>query len=437
MVASRADAGLDDLIDAMRDAASDLVTSARITPVIGPRRVTFAIRPDRPAEVGALLRGADHFRHHLRTGVVEVERDDAGGVLVSVPNPRPGYLPVARLGGRGWQVPVGIDRRNRPVGIDLTLYPQALIIGPPRTGKTTLARTIVYGVARQVQPEDARLVIVTGDPADWRDVESLPHTAALLSHAQAVPMLRALRGEVQRREAAGERGPVVVVIIDDMGVVFEHDAHMGKTLLAILKQGRRVGVRFIGMAHTTSSTDLGHFEVGQVVRRRFQTQAADAWSAAMGAGRGGTNATALGVGEVVSAGDTARPYAVTVARCEPGDLEQLAGKLARKYHGFQSAPMAWLTTASNRLQPLPTVATGGCAPSPLRVMRPDEGGEPPTVATVVRLPRRLPTAEDIEVIRANLALCGGKKSRTCRETWGAKDGDTWRWLALALEGVSA
>lgn len=440
MVAPRADAALDALVDAMRDAVSDLITGATITPVIGPRRVAFVIRPDRPAEVAALLRGADHFRHRLRTGVVEVERDDTGGVLVSVPNPRPGYMPVARLGGRGWSIPVGVTRQNQPVGVDLALYPQALVIGPPRTGKTTLARTIAYGVARQVQPEDARLIIVTGDPADWRGVEAIPHCAVVLSHVQAVPMLRALRAEVQRREAAGERGPVVLVIVDDMGVVFEHDPDLGRVLLSILKQGRRVGVRFVGMAHTTSATDLGHFEVGQLVRRRFQTQAASAWSAAMGAGRSGTNATELDIGEVVSAGDAARPYVVTVARCEPADLEQLAGKVARKYPGFRPAPMSWLDEA------LRTICTGAPVQHrpPPSVVRPPQWGEGGEGAAPVRtgaevvqphgglLPRREPTPGDEAVILREWQASGCHVNETQRRLWGTRGSRYLAWLDTVL-----
>ncbi len=442
-----------DLAERVCDAVAGLCDGAIITPVVGPRRVAFIVRPDRPADVAVLLRGGAHFRWRLRTQDVDIESDDHG-VLVSVPNPAPGYLPVTRLGGRGWQVPIGLNRRNEPVGLDLALHPQTLVIGPPQTGKTTLARTIVYGLARQVDAADARLVIITGDQADWRGVERLLHCAAVLSHVEAVPMLRRLRAEVQRREAAGERGPVVVVIIDDMGVMFEHDPSLGQVLLAILKQGRRVGVRVVGMAHTTSKTDLGHFEVGQLVRRRFQTQAADAWSAAMGTGRSGTSATSLGVGEVVSTGDAARPYVVTVARCQPSDLEQLAVRLAGKYAGFEAELMPWLDES-------PVAARTGAAPvrrPPLSVVRPPQWGEGSapvrTGAEVVQggapvsplerryapevqlhgglLPRREPTADDESVILTVWDETGGAVNETQRRLWGTRGSRYLAWLDAVL-----
>lgn len=430
-----------DLAERVRVAVAALCAGAAITPVIGPRRVTFVVRPDRAEDVAALLRGGAHIRWRLRTDDILVDRDNQGGVLVSVPNPAPGYLPITRLGGRGWQVPIGLNRRNEPVGLDLRLHPQVLCIGPPQTGKTTLARTIVYGLARQVDAADARLVIVAGDPDDWRGVDALPHCAAVLSHAAAVPMLRHLRAEVQRREAAGSRGPVVVVIIDDMGVLFEQDDGVGRVLLAILKQGRRVGVRVIGMAHTTSKTDLGHFEVGQLVRRRFQTQAADAWSAAMGTGRGGTAATSLGVGEVISTGDAHQPYVVTVARCLPADLAALAAKLQRKYAGFEAEPLPWLgipprTGAAPVLRP------------PLSVVRQpqwEEGSAPVrTGAGVVQggaepvqlhgglLPRREPTDDDEPVILAAWEETGGAVNETQRRLWGTRGSRYLAWLDAVL-----
>lgn len=74
---------------------------------------------------------------------------------------------------------------------------------------------------------------------------------------------------------------------------------------------------------------------------------------------------------------------------------------------------------------------------------PAEGGDttgyrpyPSTVATVatgLQLPKRQPTPVEAAAMRAHYARTGSKTA-VCRKFYGYKDGDTWGWVDLALEG---
>jgi hypothetical protein len=110
---------------------------------------------------------------------------------------------------------------------------------------------------------------------------------------------------------------------------------------------------------------------------------------------------------------------VTLAVIAPDDFAALGARWGQD----DCEPAPW------SLQPVATVATGGWRVSDSAVATATTGA---TVATVARLPRREPTPADLDRIRANFAACGGSKSQTCRATWGTKDGNTWRWLAMAL-----
>jgi len=55
-------------------------------------------------------------------------------------------LPAAQLGPRGWTIPVGLDRRMRPVALNLSPGAPALVVGPPGSGKSTTLLTVAATV---------------------------------------------------------------------------------------------------------------------------------------------------------------------------------------------------------------------------------------------------------------------------------------------------
>jgi DNA polymerase III delta prime subunit len=356
----------------------------------------------------------------------------SGLFWVSVPNPRPYTVNATAFDGDGLEAAIGVDRMLRPVDVDLQRSPHLLLAMPSGGGKTTATQALLYRLAAQNPPAALRFIVIASDTPKWQAMEALPHLWALVHHQQAAPVLAWILAEVERREALGITEPRIVLVLDDAHSMVTRGRVAVEVMTSLSQQARRAGVHLVVTAHGTDTANLGSADVDRNVTRRI-VAATSASNAAQMTGRGKTGAEDVtDPGEAVSI-DNGRATPVTLAVVTPADIETLGTRWGMA--GVEPAPWSLqpAPTASNRFQPAPTVATGGWRGPNLAVSAVDAAPVAATVATVARLPRREPTVDDMEVIRANYALCDGSKSRTCRETWGAKDGDTWRWLALALE----
>lgn len=407
--------------------------------VTGPRVVAHGyqvggVRPGLYPLTPAVMRDIQgpHLRavlaHLVAAPWLSVHRD--GGLFwLAVPNPHPYLFPVTAFDGDGLEAAIGVDRLMRPVDVDLARSPHLLLAMPSGGGKTTAAQALLYRLAVQNPPAALRFIVIASDTPKWQAMEALPHLWALVHHQQAAPVLAWILAEVERREALGITEPRIVLVLDDAHSMVTRGRVAVEVMTSLSQQARRAGVHLIVTAHGTDTRNLGSADVDRNIGRRI-VAATSASNAAQMTGRGKTGAEdATDPGEAVSI-DNGRATPVTLAVVTPADIETLGTRWGMA--GVEPAPWSLqpAPTASNRFQPAPTVATGGWRGPNLAVSAVDAA---PVAATVARLPRREPTVEDMAAIRANYALCDGSKSRTCRETWGAKDGDTWRWLSIALE----
>lgn len=413
--------------------------------VTGPRVVAHGyqvggVRPGLYPLTPAVMRDIQgpHLRavlaHLVAAPWLSVHRD--GGLFwLAVPNPHPYLFPVTAFDGDGLEAAIGVDRLMRPVDVDLARSPHLLIAGPSGMGKSTAARALLYRLAAQNSPDALRFIVIASDTPHWQAMEALPHLWALVHHNAAAPVLAWMMTEVERREATGQTEPRIVLVMDDAHSMVTRGGVAVETMTTLSQQARRAGVHLIVTAHGTDTRNLGSADVDRNIGRRI-VAATSASNAAQMTGRGKTGAEdARDVGEAVSI-DQGRATPVTLAVVTPADFAALGARWGMD----DCEPAPWLApTASNRSQPVPTASnrlqplpTGGWEGPDQAVGGPETAPAATVGATVVRLPRREPTADDLAIIRANFGLCAGSKTRTCRETWGAKDGDTWRWLALAL-----
>lgn len=413
--------------------------------IVGPRVVSHGyqvgnVRPGLYPLTPAVMRNAQgpHLRsvieHTLGAAWLSIHR--ASGLFwVSVPNPRPYTVNATAFEGEGLEAAIGVDRMLRPVDVDLQRSPHLLLAMPSGGGKTTAAQAMLYRLAAQNPPGALRFIVIASDTPKWQAMEALPHLWALVHHNAAAPVLAWVLREVERREAAGVIEPRIVLVMDDAHSMVKRGRVAVEVMTSLSQQARRAGVHLVVTAHGTDTANLGSADVDRNVARRI-VAATSASNAAQMTGRGKTGAEdARDVGEAVSI-DQGRATPVTLAVVTPADFAALGARWGMD----DCEPAPWLApTASNRSQPVPTASnrlqplpTGGWEGADQAVAGPETAPAATVGATVVRLPRREPTADDLAIIRANFGLCAGSKSRTCRETWGAKDGDTWRWLALAL-----
>lgn len=399
--------------------------------VVGPRVIAYGYHLDsltasvmRQAQSADLLAVLEH-----QVGVEWVACHRARGLFwYSIPNPAPFTVPATAFEGHGLEAAIGVDRMCQPVDVDFERTPHLLVAMPTGGGKTTATQALLHRLCAQNAPADLRLIVVASRIPQWQPLLALPHLWGIVHHNDSAPVLDWVLREVEHREALGLTTPHVMLVLDDAHSAVTRGGILSETMTTVSQNARAAGIHLIITAHGTDTKNLGSADVERNIGRRI-IAATSASNAAQMTGRGGTGAhRLLGEGEAISV-DGPREQPVTLAVVAPDDFYALGARWGM--NGCEPAPWSLQPppTAPNRSQPLPTVATAGWERPNLAVVRPES---PPAAPTVVRLPRREPTPGDLATVRANFALCAGSKSRTCRETWGAKDGETWRWLAAAL-----
>jgi S-DNA-T family DNA segregation ATPase FtsK/SpoIIIE len=150
-------------------------------------------------------------------------------------------------------VPIGVEELTlAPVSIDLPGGDQHLIVmGDPGSGRTSLLRTFVRGLARQCSPDQARLAVIDfrrglGDLADLplacRMATRLPQVDEVLGELRelTVERLRALDAS-----DAGWSGPEVYIVVDDYDLIAGLPVNPLTVLAELISQGRDAGMHVV------------------------------------------------------------------------------------------------------------------------------------------------------------------------------------------------
>ncbi len=175
-----------------------------------------------------------------------------------------------------WSVPLGVrdvpaEQRRAPFALDLRAGGHLLVVGGPRSGRTTVLRTLAGAVGARFAPADVHLFALDGGSGGLGHLASLPHCGAVVGRdepTRADRLLTRLRHEVDRRRqvlaAAGhasvtehraatlpeERLPWLVVLVDGWEGVqaaletVDHGRPLD-TLLRIVREGGAAGLRVV------------------------------------------------------------------------------------------------------------------------------------------------------------------------------------------------
>ena len=186
--------------------------------------------------------------------------------LVSVAELRP----VAASGGavrRGdLLVQLGLDFDTfDPVGMHLADDGPAFLVAGvgPQSGKTTLLRTWMLGLATQSPPDKVHFVFLDFHSRSLAALRRIPHQHVYVGSATGLEKsLAELKEEIARRQArldslyeaakgdfdsadvVGE-WPRIVVVVDDYDRFFERAGDASRVLAELLSQGGELGVSFI------------------------------------------------------------------------------------------------------------------------------------------------------------------------------------------------
>lgn len=156
------------------------------------------------------------------------------------------------------RLPIGlVDRPDRqarePLDLDLAVGGGVLVVGGPRSGRTTLLRTVLRAATARLGPEALHLhVLETAGGGLCAEAAALPHTGTTVSGAdpfRTVRLLDRLDREVAARRAAppGSPAPLLLVLVDGVEAVGalldEADPGRGSdVLLRLVRDGAAVGV---------------------------------------------------------------------------------------------------------------------------------------------------------------------------------------------------
>ncbi|HWG94486.1 MAG TPA: FtsK/SpoIIIE domain-containing protein [Mycobacteriales bacterium] len=119
---------------------------------------------------------------------------------------RPGRVPPLVYG----LLDVPAEQSRAPLALDLDRATHLLVVGAPRTGRTTVLRTVAGAVAATASPDDVHVYALDPGGSGLGPVGALPHTGAVVARDQPDRLDRVLgwlSAEVTRRQALlGEAG---------------------------------------------------------------------------------------------------------------------------------------------------------------------------------------------------------------------------------------
>lgn len=146
------------------------------------------------------------------------------------------------------------DRQSRePLDLDLAEGGGVLAVGGPRSGRTTLLRTVLRSATGRLSPAELHVhVLDAGGGGLGAEAAALPHTGTAVSGADAfrtVRLVGRLNREVDARRAApaGHAAPLLLLLVDGMEAVSAllDEAEPGRGsdgLLRLLRDGAAVGL---------------------------------------------------------------------------------------------------------------------------------------------------------------------------------------------------
>jgi len=212
--------------------------------------------------------------------LIRIEPGGRGIVELQVPwpkllrtSPKVSQLPTLP----GCQASVGLTTENRPAMVDFNnpLTAHALISGLTGSGKSNLARVLVFKLARQNKSSDLRFLLF--DVADsglaWQGFGDLPHLYHGIIDTMTVARegMAWLNGELDRRAQERTREPKLIVGVDECQV-FAKESDISETLKMLSQRGRKWGISLVLMTQrpvsdsldTTTKANCGIKIVGKV-----------------------------------------------------------------------------------------------------------------------------------------------------------------------------
>lgn len=412
----------------------------------GPHTLTYALRLVQNTR--AQLEGALKLAPNIEGAIMDTPVRmlyRSGYIYVEIPSPIAVAVKAPHLRGEGLAVPIGLTASRNVRGVDFGNPATAhmVIVAGSGRGKTTAARTILYGLARQNDPAQVRLVVCTFKPKDWKAFEGLPHTVTMAVEPKEITkILRWAKEEVYRRSRAGIDSPHYIIVLDDM-YNWGRIVDVGEEIGQIASLGRASGINLVISTQKVTAEGVGNNSAAIAnINTRLVLGANSGPEAAQVTGKKGTGAELLGryPGDALLIGIGA-PVRIACASVEDSDVAGLGTGL----RSYVSPVIPWADLeggGSNQAGPqappgkpqtlltvsLDTVssdfgmtATAGA----------QEEEEPALLLPLERIDP--PTEEQVRIIAEVFRQTGGSINKTVERCYGGKGTKTLGLVNNALE----
>ena len=151
------------------------------------------------------------------------------------------------------KIPIGLIDRPERQRQDVLGWDRAegngnlLIVGAGRSGKSTALATLLLSAAMRYSPTEMHMLCVDLDGSFTRDLEDLPHVAAVASRSDPELLRRIVTHVLATISNAGpsQSPPGLLLVIDDWTSVLQVDPALEDQLEQILTRGPGAGVHVV------------------------------------------------------------------------------------------------------------------------------------------------------------------------------------------------
>lgn len=269
----------------------------------GPRVLTFSIllNPRFASKIASMSEALSMAAGLDKEASIRIGRGNRGTLCLEIPKPASLWynIGVSNLPKRrGLLASVGLDNEHRPALIDFSnpLTPHCLAAGATGSGKTNVARLLVYDLAAQNTPDQVSLVLIDTRKraANWRDFANVPHLGhpVITDDETALRALSWACAEIDRRAESGRTKPATFFCIDESQDLLDREEFV-KVIGDIAGTGREFGIHLLAAMQNPTAKQLGDTSIKRNLTTRLVGRVDSATAAVVATGQADSGAEKL------------------------------------------------------------------------------------------------------------------------------------------------
>lgn len=215
----------------------------------GPMTLSYSLALINPKQGDSkkALNLSQQLEDYSGIGPVRVSRATAR-LIIEFPSPDP-VTPHAKMLAhftKGPTVCLGFDRWGEPILLPLPSYPNLLVSGPPRSGKSSAMRSILYAAIKSANTKDtvkAEFVIFAEKTEYWWAFTKVQGFAGIFAtREEANYGLNLVVSEMRELVARREKfSPAKILVLDDLTSLLAGNSELVDNLAALVTTGGSAG----------------------------------------------------------------------------------------------------------------------------------------------------------------------------------------------------